>query len=421
MTQLALEKRLGYGCLQAAVWLGDQTALVATRAGLWRWQPTSAVAAPLAPLGAALLSANRAAGLAAVAVECPVREMVIISLAGGRETRRLPGHGGSLIKCIALSPDGRFLASGGSDRMLRVREIASGEEVLVLEHPGGFSSMDGNPDVVAWSPDGTRIATAATDNSRRLWLWDVASGAQLAGWTLPLRARVLAFSPDGQTLVVGLDFGGGSIARSDRFLAVVDAQTGDILHLPDTPTEDDHRGDDLLAVAYSPDGRFCAAGGDDGAIHVFDARSWQRVAHLSQAQHRIKPGKRITISGLDYSPNGAHLLAVVGSQVSGGTGTVEYALEAWDARAWTLVARLDDFVSTVNDLALLPGGDLLAATDEGLRRYTAGGTYTTILPGNIYRVAASPDGRYAVVGYSSFDGRAGLLDLASGEIEEPLP
>ncbi|MDX9956409.1 MAG: hypothetical protein RBT75_20100, partial [Anaerolineae bacterium] len=49
------------------------------------------------------------------------------------------------------------------------------------------------------------------------------------------------------------------------------------------------------------------------------------------------------------------------------------------------------------------------------------GDYTTILPGNIYRIAAAPDGSQAVVGYRSFKGEASLLDLQTGTVSEPLP
>lgn len=425
MTNHITLHRLGLGRLRAAAWIDAQTVLVATQAGLWRWTLPDSVPAPFANVGAGLLSVNREAALAAAAVECPTRELVVLSLDDGRVIRRLPGHAGDLIKCIALSPDGRYLASGGSDRTLRIREITSGEQVKVLEHPGGFSSSDGNPDVVAWSPDGRRIATA--DNQKHLWLWDGETGAQLAEWQLPLHARALAFSPDGKRIVAGLDFGGGTIQRSDRFLAVVDAHTGEILHTPDTPSVDDGRGDDVCAVAYSPDGRFCAAGDDEGslrsggAIHVFDTATWQRVVHLSRRCHSAGPRKHVTINGLEYSPDGTFLLVVVASEINPATGTVAYALEVWDTRTWELAHRLDDFAGVVNDLSLLPDSSILAATDEGLRHYHDDETYTTLLPDSIHRVGAAPDGSCAVVTYPSFDGETRLLDLQSGEVGDPLP
>jgi WD40 repeat protein len=417
---LSLERRLGLGRLRAAAWLDNQTVLVATQANVWRWQPAPGTVTSLVALGAERLSVQRAAGLAAVAVNCPTRELVVFALEDGHVVRRLPGHGGDLIYCIALSPDGRLLASGGSDRMLRIREIAMGQEVRALEHPGGFSSMDGNPEVVAWTSDGNRLATA--DNDRRLWLWDVATGAQLVEARLPLRARALAFAPDGETLVAGLNFGGGTISRDDRFLAVLDGQTGEIQRLLDTPTENDGRGGDIWTVAFSPDGRYCAVGDDEGplrncgAIHVFDTTTWQRAFHLQNESRQ-----RTTVSDLEFSPDGTQLLAVSASEVNRGSGTVEFALDVWDTHAWARTARLEDFVGQVNDLAPLPGGDLLAATDEGVRRYARDANYTTLLPGNVHKVAVAPDGKHAVVTYASFDGEARLLDLQSKEVGDLLP
>jgi len=422
----SLDHRIGLGRLRAAAWLDDQTVLVATQAALWRWEPASGAVTPFAQLGAELLTVNRAAGLAAVAVDCPRRELVVLALADGREVRRLPGHDGDIILCLALSPDGRRLASGGSDRMLRIRDIAAGAESLTLEHPGRFSGMLDSPNVVAWSPDGARIATA--DNEERLWVWEASTGALLFQMRLPYSAGALTFAPDGRQIAAVLKFGGGSISDCLRFLALVDARTGELLHQPETsgPT---YYSEDMHAVAYSPDGRFCAIGSENSlprrlenpAVQIFDTATWQPVKQLPDAPEHSTFRRRVVISSLEYAPDGARLLAASASEVNLGDGQIEFALEVWDARTWTLSARLEDFVSQVNDLALLPGGDLLAATDEGLRRYTAAGTYSTILPGNIYRVAAAPDGSQVVVGYRSFKGEAALLDLQTGAVTEPLP
>jgi tricorn protease-like protein len=108
---------------------------------------------------------------------------------------RLTGHTG-FVYSVALSRDGRLLASASSDRTVRVWDVAAARCVAVLT---------GHTDEVfsaVFHPDGTRLASAGRD--RAIWLWDLATGqevARLEGHTNYVFS--LAFSPDGRSLVSG--------------------------------------------------------------------------------------------------------------------------------------------------------------------------------------------------------------------------
>jgi hypothetical protein len=80
----------------------------------------------------------------------------------GRELRRLVGHTDA-VACVAFSPVGRRLLSGGADNSLRLWDVESGRELLRLQ---GHSAWVFS---VAFSPDGRRAVSGGADGTVRLW------------------------------------------------------------------------------------------------------------------------------------------------------------------------------------------------------------------------------------------------------------
>jgi hypothetical protein len=117
--------------------------------------------------------------------------------ASGREKGLLKGHRGQ-IEAVAVSPDGRIIASGGRDRLIKLWSAESLRERATLSgHAGWVSSL-------AFSPDSKTLAAAALEgkHSKEVRLWDVASGRKLA--TLSgVNSHSVAFSPDGRSIATG--------------------------------------------------------------------------------------------------------------------------------------------------------------------------------------------------------------------------
>jgi WD40 repeat protein len=120
-------------------------------------------------------------------------DIQLLDLATG-EVTVLAGHT-SPIEAAAFSPDGHTLATGSSDKTVRLWDLATGQVTATLTHHSGFVVS------VAFSPDGHTLAAATGD---LVQLWDVATGqatATLFGHTE--HVWPVAFSPDGHTLASG--------------------------------------------------------------------------------------------------------------------------------------------------------------------------------------------------------------------------
>jgi WD40 repeat protein len=189
---------------------------------------------------------------------------------------------GDTYRALSFSPDGRTLVLGGEDGSIRLWDVPSMKERMVLH--GGHTGMVRS---LAISPDGKLLVSAGHDG--RVVLWDPVHGTEMrvlvTGSPGPIRSVVL--SPDGQTVGVGVNF------WNAEDVVLLDVQTGAIrTRLPG------HRLG-VNAIAYSPDGRTLAIAGGDRSLRIWDLSTKQRVAMLKDGVGWVK--------SVAFSPDGAYL------------------------------------------------------------------------------------------------------------------
>jgi hypothetical protein len=275
-----------------------------------------------------------------------------------RIARTMAGHTAA-VHCVAFSPDGTLLASAGLDRMIRLGRVADGTTVRTISWPAGPVHS------VAFSPDGATLASAGA-GGRALRLWDTASGSprgRVAGDTAG--TRWVAFSPDGGLL---------ASAGSDQTVRIWDAASGAALRTLTGHTAA------VRCVAFSPDGGLLASAGSDQTVRIWDAASGAALRTLTGHVHAV--------TSVAFAPGGNVLAS------AGGDKTVRL----WDPVSGAAAGMLRGHAEPVYSVAFSPDGSLLASAggDRTVRLWQAGswtpGGALGGHAGTVQCVAFSPDG-----------------------------
>ncbi|MDQ2907481.1 MAG: protein kinase [Chloroflexota bacterium] len=191
------------------------------------------------------------------------------------------GQTGS-VNTLAWSPDGTHIASGGSDKTVQIWRDGNGSHPFIyMEHTGKIVAL-------AWSPDSMRIASGSLDKTVRVWH---------AGHQHQHAASDKDFVYHGH----------------ERFLNAV------------------------FTIAWSPDGLYIASAGKDGAVHIWNADTGERIYTYQ--------GDKGWIHAVAWSPDSKYLAAGIDKKI-----------EVWEATTGDELIDYHGHTSTVIALAWSPDG-----------------------------------------------------------------
>ncbi len=273
-----------------------------------------------------------------------------------------------VVLAASFSPDSAKVATAADDNSIRIWNADLATMLFVLRgHSAAIHS-------VSFSPAGDKVVSAASDNLAKIW--DVNTGTLLR--TLKGHAGVVAsasFSPDGTQVVTASD---------DGTVRLWDANTGASLR-----TLQGHQGHSygayvIFSAQFSPDGSRVVTASSDREAKIWDANTGALLRTLQ--------GHRDLVRSAQFSPNGMRVVTASGDREA----------KIWNANTGALLHTLRGHVAQVRSASFSPDGtEVVTASDDGtVRLWDANnGALLRTLEGHtdwVLSASFSPDGNKVV-------------------------
>jgi eukaryotic-like serine/threonine-protein kinase len=292
---------------------------------------------------------------------------------------------------VAFSPNGSRIASAGSDGTVNVWDAATGRETLTIKgHKGSVSS-------VAFSRDGKRLASAGgeLDKPGEVKVWDAATGRETLTITRHTgRVYRVAFCPDGSRIASA-----SLVPSKPGEVKVWDAATG-----RETLTIKGHTAGAASVAFFSPDGSRIAFAGGDAMVKVWDTVTGREALSIK--------GHIGEVTSVAFSPDGSRIAFA----------SVDGKVKVWDAATGQETLMLRAHTGWMTSVTFNHDGSRLASFSfDGTVKVwdVATGQETLMLrahTGWVTSVVFNHDG--SRLASSSRDGTVKVWDAATGQ--EPL-
>jgi WD40 repeat protein len=270
---------------------------------------------------------------------------------------------------LAFSPDGRYFAACGRNKLTRVWSIDTGALAFEISH-------DGEIKAVSFSAGSKLLATSGADSSMTLW-------------------RIPQGQPNGEFKANG-ELQAIAFGKKDKLLAAARGQ-GSNVYIWDPDQKQllktlDHGTGDVVALQFSPDGRYLATAGWHRQIEEYTTTIW----NLQSGQPLVRDNYLDSVA-VAYSHNG-QLVAAGGFdgrvEVWQLTGSDPYRDPPDESLARAVLAEMP--VSELRSLAFSPDDRLLAIGGAELRLwdFRANRDVAAFEHKDVFKVAFVADGRY---------------------------
>jgi len=279
-----------------------------------------------------------------------VKEIIKLITSSNLQVDQLSGHTGAVLS-VAFSPDGTKLASGSYDMTIRLWDVAKRQQIAEL-----LGSKHFVKDVV-FSSDGTKLISGSDD----VRLWDVATRQQIAKLSSErISPNLGVLSPDGTKFA--------SFNCRDSGISLWDVARRQEIGQFYGDTEDAML---FTSMAFSQDGTklVSASGRNNPVIRLWDVPTRQQIGQFS--------GHKYSVNSVVFSPDGTKVASgssdntirlwdvATQQQVGQFSGPV---IDHEDSLVWSITVRVripeEEELNSVYSVAFSPDGSMLAAGSD---------------------------------------------------------